>query len=122
MKDFKDIVSIFSVLGLGLLLLFSPCNFRNFIQAELGVEQTQVSSKSQSFAPQLSCQTQNIAQAKTAINKLDINQFTGAASLNFSPDFDATFPQASIQNGYIRPNLVSSVPLYILFNNFKIYL
>ncbi|MBZ9627741.1 hypothetical protein LB450_06470 [Psychroflexus sp. CAK1W] len=122
MKDFKNIASVCSVLGLGVLLLLSPCKVRNFIQAELGVEQTQVSSKSQSFAPLLNCQTQRIAQAKAVSSKLDTNPLTDAASPHFRIDFDVAFPQASIQNDYIRPNLASSVPLYILFSNFKVYL
>ncbi|MBZ9651006.1 hypothetical protein [Psychroflexus montanilacus] len=118
----KNIASVYSVLGLGLLLLLSPCKVRNFVQAELGVEQTQVSSKSQSLAPQFSCQTQEIVQAKATTSKLEAKQFSYAGPINFSVDFDATFLQASIQNDYARPKVASSVPLYILYSNLKVYL
>lgn len=122
MKGFKNIATISSILGLAALLLLSPCKVRNFIQAELGVDSTQVTNKSKSLASQSSCQFQDIAQAKVASNQLDVQQFSNAGHINFSIDFEVVLLTSSIQNEYIRPNLASSVPLYILFNHFKVYL
>jgi hypothetical protein len=118
----KHIASIYTVLGLGLLLLVSPCKVRNFIQAELGVEQTQVSSKSQSYVPHFNCQTQDIAQAKALTSKLDFDQTSSAGSLIFTDSIERPSLQSPDQNAYQSPPLVSSVPFYILYNQLKVYL
>lgn len=107
-------------MGLTLLLLFSPCKVRNFIQSELGVEQTQVSSKSQSLAPQFSCQTQEITQVKATTTKLDTEQSSYAGSIHFNVDFDSTLLHDYVQNEDTILHLASSVPFYILYNNFKV--
>ncbi|MBZ9619547.1 hypothetical protein [Psychroflexus lacisalsi] len=122
MKDSKNIATIFSILGLAALLLLSPCKLRNFIQSELGVDQTQVTNKSKSLASQSSCQFQDIIQTKSAQSPSDVQQFSDAGHINFSIDFEVASLSSSVQNEYIRPNLASSVPLYILFNHFKVYL
>ena len=119
-KKFNNFTSVFSVLALGLLLLFSPCKVRNFIQAELGVEQTQVSSKSQSYVPQLNCQTQDIAQAKALTSKLDFDQTSSAGSLTFTYSIERPSLQSPDQNAYQSSPLASSVPFYILYNQLKV--
>ncbi|WP_157594970.1 hypothetical protein [Psychroflexus tropicus] len=122
MNRLKNIASIYTVLGFGLLLLFSPCKVRNFIQAELGVEQTQVSSKSQSYVPYFNCQTQDIAQAKALTSKLDFDQKPSAATLTFTDDIERSSFQSPDQNAYRSPPLASSVPFYILYSQLKVYL
>ena len=119
-KKFNNFTSVFSVLALGFLLLFSPCKVRNFIQAELGVEQTQVSSKSQSYVTQLNCQTQDIAQTKALTSKLDFDQTSSTGSLNFNVDLDTISHRSLVVKYDTSSKVASSVPLYILYNHLKV--
>ncbi len=113
--------SILSIFGLVLLLLISPCKVRNFIQAELGIPQTKVLNKSQSTISQSNCQNFELSGTVQTISRHTFQQ----------PDFP--FPEASIVEFAInlikysfnlhtlRNQLVSNVPLYILYQNIQVY-
>ena len=122
MKSSKHIASLFTVLGLGLLLLLSPCKVRHFIQAELGVEQTQVLNKSQSFVPQLRCSVQELTQTDALTVKLDDTQLNYAGVIPFIADGNPVLLQASIQKDDLRLHLGLSIPLYILYKHLKLHL
>ncbi|MGE5942935.1 MAG: hypothetical protein ACM31G_01220 [Flavobacteriales bacterium] len=119
--EIKRSVSILSVLGLAVLLLLSPCKVRNYIQAELGLPQTQVLNKSQSTISQSNCQTFEVSDAVQTITKPTLQQshviIPETYRLVFTPDL---FKQ-SIHPITSRNHSVSFVPLYILYQNLKVY-
>jgi hypothetical protein len=119
-KKFNNFTSVFSVVALGLLLLVSPCKVRNFIQAELGVEQTQVSNKSQSFVPQFNCQHLEHAEANALISKTGLEFTSYAGSLNFNVNLDTISHRSLVVKHDTSSKVASSVPLYILYNHLKV--
>lgn len=112
---------VLSVIGLVLLFLLSPCKVRNYIQFELGVPQTNVTNKSQSTFTQSYCgefKQDEVIQidAKHGFPKPD---FTYSPSECLNPG--AYSPPCFIT--YLSSNLRGKpVPLYVLYQKFKIYL
>ncbi|OYX28201.1 MAG: hypothetical protein B7Z06_02250 [Flavobacteriales bacterium 32-35-8] len=119
--EIRKISSFLPILGLAVLLLLSPCKVRNYIQAELGLPQTQVSNKSQSIISQSNCQTFEVSDAVQTIAKPTLQQsyflISDTYRLVFTPDL---FKQ-SIHPITSRNHKVSLVPLYILYQNLKVY-
>lgn len=110
-----------SILGMVLLLLISPCNVRNYIQSNFGVSQTEVNNKSKVVFSNSEC-----VSFKTDIGflskfnpffqyLLSKNNFTLFKNLFFEYQKNTYFR-------YKRYFLNSKIPLYILFQNIKIYL
>ncbi|ALJ04616.1 hypothetical protein APS56_05450 [Pseudalgibacter alginicilyticus] len=118
----KTIHRTLPLLGLALLLLLSPCKVRNFIEAELNVPLTEVSNKSQTTFSNLDCSelelaANNLAQEKTS------SEYSYTAVL----DFYSPFVTSNFSNNYTQPHNSrnhsgSTIPLYILYQNFKDYL
>lgn len=110
-----------STFGLVLLILLSPCKVRNYLQSELGIPQTKVTNKSQSLIPQSDCQTFEILEAVQTTSKPTFQQSDFLISeayrleVNFESLHRPSYPSSS------RNNSTSIVPLYILFQNLKIY-
>lgn len=118
----KKISTALSVLGLALLLLVSPCQVRNFIQAELGLPQTEVSNKSKTALTQSSCQTPEVSETDlipTTRSTLSVSPIEPQSNyLGFkSLDLPAIFSPFTERN-----HPVAFVPFYILYRNFKVYL
>ncbi|NLZ94236.1 MAG: hypothetical protein GX921_00220 [Bacteroidales bacterium] len=117
----KEISLILSIFGLVLLLLFSPCKVRNFIQVELGIPQTDVLNKSQSIVYQSDCITFEVSKTVQSYTKPSLHHpdffFTEIVSLEPSSNQTIllSIPFAS------ENKLTSDVPLYILYQNLKIY-
>ena len=116
--------SLFPIVGLVFLLLFSPCKVRNFIQAELNVPLTEVSSKSQTTTSNLSCYSREVTDifllqtiSSIKIFPVFINRF-----FNLSFQFVEIFPNKIRIDYQKKRHVTPSVPLYILFKNFKVYL
>ncbi len=119
--EIKNFYSVLSLLGLALLLLISPCKVRNFLQAEVGVPQTNVLNKSQSTISNASCVAFDVAEinhsSSTSVKK----------ALDFfvnEPAFILHFQVRSKTNNTLRiskSKLISSIPLYILYQNIQVY-
>lgn len=110
------------VLGLVLLLLLSPCKVRNFIQAELGIPQTEVANKNQTTFSNSNCNDLEITST-TLVKEKPHYQYLPATIEYVGLAFNVT----DITNNYFQPQTVrnhsaSAIPLYILYQNFKDYL
>lgn len=116
-----NINSILPLFGLALLLLFSPCKLRNFIQAELGVQQTNTLNKSQSTLSQTSCKTLTTTKVSQTLSK-SISPQPDYASIEkhfFGIAYDFCMDAYSNRESY-KLNL-TGVPLYLLYQNIQIY-
>lgn len=113
--------SILSIFGFVLLLLLSPCKVRNFIQAELGVPQTKVLNKSQSAISQSNCQTFEISETVQTISKPTFKQSGFLISEAYHFDFTIYLLRHSFSLSTSRSQQVTDVPLYILYQNLKVY-
>ncbi len=115
--------TLFPIIGLIFLLLFSPCKVRNFVQAELNVPQTEVSNKSQTTYNQISCYDSKITDASLiqVASSIKILPVFLTRAFNFSFYFIESLQ--SKQTNYQKKRFrSSSIPLYILFKNFKVSL
>ena len=119
--EIKKINSILTSFGLVLLLLLSPCKVRNFIQAELGVPQTNVLNKSQSTISPSNCQTYEISETIQTISKTNIQQSYFPISEANSFEFKFDFPKHSATQSLSKRPLVTDIPLYILYQNLQVY-
>jgi len=110
-----------SIFGLVLLLLLSPCKVRNYIQSELGIPQTKVLNKSQSTISQSNCQTFEVSKTVQTVSEQTFQQsdlFTSEI-FRLEDNFESLYrPCYSCSS---RNNSTAVVPLYILFQNLKIY-
>lgn len=119
--EIKKFHSVLSLLGLALLLLLSPCKVRNFIQAQGGVPQTNVLNKSLATISKASCVTFNVAEINHSSSTLV------KKALDFSVNealFPIHFPVHSKTTNTLRiskSKLISSIPLYILYQNIQVY-
>ena len=115
--------TLFPIIGLIFLLLFSPCKVRNFIQAELNVPQTEVLSKSQT-THSYTCYDSEITDASLiqAASSTKISPVFLTRAFNFSLYFVESFPSKITADYQKKRFVTSSIPLYILFKNFKVYL
>lgn len=118
----KNISSLFPILGLALLLLISPCKVRNFIQAELGIPQTQVTNKSKATIGSASCSALESAPS-TTLSKVGYMLQLVPIRVPKLPCFStAIMVGQSVPSLKERRHLVAAIPLYILYQNFKIHL
>ncbi|CAM3866927.1 MULTISPECIES: hypothetical protein [Flavobacterium] len=113
--------STLSIFGLVLLLLLSPCKVRNFIQAELGIPQTNVLNKSQSTISQSNCQTFEFSETIQTITKPTFQQSDFLISEASHFDFTSYLLRNSFNLNTSRNLLVFDVPFYILYQNLKVY-
>jgi len=113
--------STLSIFGLVLLILLSPCKVRNFIQAELGIPQTKVLNKSQSTISESNCQTFEFSETIQTITKPTFQQSDFLISEASHFDFASYLFKNSFNLNTPRTQQVSDVPLYILYQNLKVY-
>ena len=113
--------SILSIFGLVLLLLLSPCKIRNFIQAELGIPQTKVLNKSQSALSQFNCQNFELSQTVQTVSKKTLQQPVFQPSRTSGFEFTINLIRHSFNLNILRKELVSNIPLYILYQNIQVY-
>ena len=119
--NINKVNTILSIFGLVLLLLLSPCKVRNFIQAELGVPQTKVSTKSQSTISQSNCKTFERSETIKTNSKISVQQ---ALFLDFEAyrfDFITYLVKPSFNLNTSQSQQATDVPFYILYQNLKIY-
>jgi len=113
--------SILSIFGLAFLLFISPCKVRNFIQIELGVSQTKVLNKGLSTINQANCQTfetskllQTISEPTTLKSNFPLLKILSFEVVIGSQKNSFTKKPSTSQN-------TSKVPLYLLYQNIKVY-
>ncbi|HZW62712.1 MAG TPA: hypothetical protein VFF15_03610 [Flavobacteriaceae bacterium] len=111
---------LLAVSGLALLLLLSPCKVRNYIQAELGIAQTQVPGKSQTVLSQTSCYTVDVHKAVEQVTKPESQSPQALFSVPFSTlTVLASNSCLSLITGENPSG--TNIPLYILYQNLKVY-
>jgi len=110
-----------SIFGLVLLLLISPCKVRNSIQAELGIPQTKVLNTSQSAISLSNCQTFELSETVQTISKPTLNQCDFLISEASRFDFTIYLLKHSFNLHTSRSQQATDVPLYILYQNLKVY-
>lgn len=109
------------VMGLALILLFSPCKVRNFIQSGLDLAQTQVLNKSKSTFSQSSCQTFEISTTDQTRSKQDPNFSKPLPTESYSVDFSDHARKPSKTTLPSEYQSISDVPLYILYKNLRVF-
>ena len=123
-KTIKTKSNLISMMGLALLLLLAPCSVRNYIQAELGIPLTEVTSKSKTTIHQANCNTIETSEV-IATNTKNTTQVKHQAILSSAPEFSpiAIAPSASIISNYMNgTHSKVVVPLYILYQKSQTYL
>ncbi|OMP30037.1 hypothetical protein [Mangrovimonas sp. DI 80] len=124
-SNIKSIGHILPVLGLMLLLLLSPCKVRNYIQSELGITTTEASNKSKSTLGKSTCSDFEIAKMLPQYSKEKVakDRLANAGMASFSPKLWASETDNKVfVSSETKAPLGTSVPLYILYRNFKNYL
>jgi hypothetical protein len=123
MKFMEHNTSAFAILGLAVLLVLSPCKVRNYIQSELGVVQTEASNKSKSAFNPSSCQS--LEQTEEAILSSEEVVQQLSFQLVSTPNNFINFKIGSDLKPLLfktRSNRsTASIPLYILYQNLKVY-
>ena len=120
--NIKSISKMLPILGLMLLVLFSPCKVRNFIQVELGFPQTDVYNKSLATINTSNCSSL-VIDTNTFVSEKSTSQLLPAILVNVDFIFNISYfsthiiPSISVDN-----HATSAIPLYILYQNFKNYL
>lgn len=120
--EIKKYYLILSVFVLALLLLISPCKVRNFIQAELGVPQTSVLNQSKTTISSVSCAAFELAETDLSSTTSETKvpgKFTCVVFFAFH--FTA---QSKVKKNHriSKAELIATLPLYILYQNFQVYL
>ncbi|MFN2260822.1 MAG: hypothetical protein ABR595_01995 [Psychroflexus sp.] len=117
----KTTKHVLPFLGLALLLLFSPCKIRNFIQAEFGVPQTEVTNKSQTTLSSSNCSILKTV-ATTVVEKKITVQNSVATLAGKGLAFNVVnFPDYYIPPYQARNHSGSLIPFYILYQNIQVY-
>lgn len=108
---------MFPLFGMALLLLFSPCKVRNFIQSGLDLQHTQVLNKSKSTISNAKCQSLEITtkEDQNASKSLDL-------ALESSYDKPLVFI-VGFSNNESLPDYrsISPIPLYILYKKLIVF-
>ncbi len=118
----QNIHSVLLLLGLAFLLLLSPCKVKNYFQTQFGVAATTVLNKSQSPKTPSSCQPLAFSKAEHQLAHpvfpYSLFLCSNGSQVIFSNEFaPALAPLNSPRKAYFP-----LVPLYILFQNLKVYL
>lgn len=111
-----------SIFGLALLLLLSPCKVKNYIQSELGVPQTSSLNKSQTAISDSDCQLIDISESANITENLTVSPpfFLSQGTFHVNHTFNLLSKSTEFRIPENGP--ISLVPLYILFQNLKVYL
>ncbi|WP_338731712.1 hypothetical protein [Mangrovimonas cancribranchiae] len=119
----KTIASLLSLVGLAVLLILSPCKVRNFIQQELGTQQTEVSNKNKTTISLSNCLDTEITNHDSTLGNTSFSQQLAAIKTDVSTSFIATnFSYNHTPSYAARKHASATIPLYILYQNFKNYL
>lgn len=113
----------YSVIGLAILLLFSPCKVRNFVQDYFGLPLTEVINKSKTTISNANCNVSELSESKSLISNTT-NNSTSVLFLRRLAFFNKVdLKQEKTNHYYLKePPAFLVVPLYILYKNLKVYL
>lgn len=120
-SNLKTISKALALLGLTLALVLSPCKVRNFIQDELGVPQTEISNKNKTTF------SESCSDFELSLKHLDHENNSVANVFGVLNYLDFSFDTSTVKRSSLLPEnydilTVSSIPFYILYQNFKDYL
>ena len=119
----KNNKALFSVIGLALLLLFSPCKIRNYVEAELNLPQTEVANKSKTTISNANCNTSELSErTQVANHQLQQSSAVLVAKSVLSVAIDNRAEEKQTTTYLKGSTSFLIVPLYILYRNFKVYL
>lgn len=119
----KNIFALYPVIGLAVLLLLSPCKVKGAIQAELGLVETEVSNKNQTTLSSSNCSTFEFNTETLTPTKFSVEYLTAIPAGNFDFTFNEfDLSEKSEDLSLTRNHSVSLIPLYILYQNFKVHL
>ena len=120
--NIKAAQQLFPILGLAVLLLLSPCKVRNYIQAELGIPQTEISNKIKTTVSSSSCNEVQISNQTTVEKRATTIKLPASLSEFIFAFFLSDISKSYTPNYQTRSYSASTIPLYILYQNFKDYL
>ncbi|MFB9056158.1 hypothetical protein ACFFU9_05315 [Mariniflexile ostreae] len=114
---------LWSVLGLIMLLVFSPCQVRNAMQSAFGLEQTSVLNKSQTTVQTSSCAIIDRLQSSNTLSKTKTKVTLSSGLTTSLFTLAKFFPKKQALTSLTKwHTTLPVVPLYILFKNLKVYL
>ena len=120
----KQLTSILSIIGLVVLLIFSPCKVRNSIQEVFETSKTEVSNKSISSLKNGSCDISTDTETiiSTANQSLQLSQAILIKHKQFNIKTASLADRPITQYYNARAEIPPLAPYYILFQNNKAYL
>ncbi|MGJ8550621.1 hypothetical protein [Winogradskyella wichelsiae] len=120
----KQITSALSVIGLVVLLVFSPCKVRNSFQDIFEFPTTEVSNKSLSSLKNRVCDVSVDAEAiiSKSYNNLQVSQAVLSKITIFNTSTIAVSQKPVLQSYNARGEIPPLAPYYILYQNNKAYL
>ncbi len=122
-SNIKTLIKLLPFFGLVALLLVSPCKVRNFIETELNLPQTEVSNKSKVTLSTSNCSSFNVAFISASKKKVELKDVPSNAIISTDVAFNTyKLDKASVYSYKEREQAISAIPLYILHQNFKVYL
>lgn len=120
----KSIISLLPIFGMIVLLLLSPCKVRNFIEASIEAPLTQVTNLNQTTLSSTNCiSAEEIAVNDATVTKSSKQVLPVFTAKTLKIEDDNIYSATTLNLGYEKLlDLTSTVPLYILYRNFKGYL
>jgi len=120
----KQVSSSLSIIGLVVLLVFSPCKVRNSFQNIFELPVTEVSNKSISSLKNNGCDvsTDTKIVISKSYNKLQISQTVLSKKSIFNTSVITSSKKQISQNYSARGEIPPLAPYYILYQNNKAYL
>ena len=103
--------------------MLSPCKVRNYIEAEVGITQTEVVNKGITTITSSSCvSTDNIKNTATS-SKFSLEFVPSFLAKNVNLTFNSflSFSPKEVNTYSSKNECIVFVPLYILHQNFKVY-
>ena len=110
----------FSIIGLVVLLLLSPCKIRHVVQDFFDVPQTEVSSKNKTTPNFSCCQLRNLPGNDTKTSSLSRDIVINTNETRFQTLCFNT--SIKFTNTSETRELPTGVPLYILYQHLKVHL
>lgn len=124
LNQLKQLTAILSLIGLVVLLVFSPCKVRNSIQEVFETIKTEVSNKSVSSLKNSTCDISLDTERVIATSNLNfqLSKIVIVKQLLFNTHTIELSDRPITQYYSARDEIPPLVPYYILFKNNKAYL
>ncbi|MDF0716300.1 hypothetical protein PY092_09090 [Muricauda sp. 334s03] len=115
-----DLRILFIALLAGMLLV-APCKVRNSLEHSLGLEKSEVSNKLKTTVSTKSCVSYGIAQQTEGTFTNVLGMVTPVLPVVPTPNFHSLPNSEDTVYVTAKQSLVSNVPFYILYRQFKVY-